>query len=82
MLFLRDIYEAKVKRGDADAAQFRTLVRGELAYGLNATAIGAANSIRRWIERRRPEDSDLKREWLRAALADIEAALNPVAKAA
>lgn len=82
MLFLRDIYEAKAKRGDADAAQFRTLVRGEFTCGLDATAIDAANSLRRWIDRRRTEDSDLKREWLRAALADIEAALNPVAKAA
>lgn len=83
MIFLRDVFQAKLARGDADAEQFRSLMRYEFASGMNATAIGAADKISGWLENRRAHDSDLQREWLSAALADIEAALSPAtAKAA
>lgn len=82
MIFLRDIYQAKLSRGDADAEQFRSAMRGEFTAGLNATAIGAANSLRRWIVNRQAWVSDVQHARRLAALADIEAALSPVAEAA
>lgn len=82
MIFLRDIYGRKQVRGDADAEQFRMVAVREFGAGLNATAIGAADKLRRWVDKRRSWDSDIHHAQLKAALADIEAALSPVAEAA
>ncbi|HWK65364.1 MAG TPA: hypothetical protein VNS34_10510 [Rhizobiaceae bacterium] len=82
MLFLKDIYGAKQARGDADAEQFRALAIYEFGAGLNATAIGAAHILRSVTKNRRAWVSDVQHARRVAALADIDAALSPVAEAA
>lgn len=56
--FLREVYEAKLARGDADADRFKSLCRSYFANGLNATVGGALN----WFRHSKPNPSASKAE--------------------
>lgn len=75
-VFLRDILDQKRRRHDADTDLFRAVVQYEFAAGLNATAEGAAASMRRWVAQRPSWISDVQQARRITALAIIETALS------
>lgn len=73
--FLRDILDEKRLRNDADADMFRAVVQYEFAAGLDATALGAASAMRRWVTERPSWISDIQQTRRIAILAAIETSL-------